>query len=264
MKIVYEYCAKKHDRKGRFLPREQFAGLTGFRSVFGFDLAEVDGLRAKGTSKGVTTTAKTFYADEIVIDFDNGEDATALQAVCAEWPYAVTCYASGGKGLHLHIPCDPFSDPQLPAMMAAWVARHLPEDWKADQHLYQPAQIFRLIGTVHELTRKKKVLLWEQRGGRADLSNETPLPKLIKRVYKEPDYASDPLQHIGMGLMQWNASAPEGSRTQTLWSLAKRFRTCGLSQDATLELMMLVNESWGLKAKDLATVMRVLEEAFNA
>lgn len=151
----YEWAKTKLNRVCNLLTKEELADKTGYRSVYGFDDVACSYFLEIGRVKD--SRGFNVFADEILIDFDDAlEDAEKFYHILLEMGISFDVYDSGGRSIHYHIPHQEIWSPNLPRSHKTWVQQF---NLKADLSIYQHGRIFRLPGTIHEKTYRKKALL---------------------------------------------------------------------------------------------------------
>lgn len=268
MKLFYEWCSLPI-HSGLFCP----ARVTmphGFRSVFLFDETAVEEIQAQGNSKGMQRF--TTYSDCIFMDLDGPDPddimkfETHLQALGVNF----TVWVSGGKGIHYHIPLsEMYTHHYLPQAVGQWVRDRCGEVGgiaSVDFSLYRSNSLFRLPGTVHQKTRKKKKLLRSSVGSPVVLDIE----QLVLKADRERPIREYSLPYLGgeqealMALLTFFSNIPVvGTRYQTLWRVAKGLAQGGFSKEFATEALEKMNESWGEHAKEYEEVERALGEAYS-
>ena len=240
------------------VPLASIEGKTGFRTIYSFaeDAAEV--IKAQGASRGMARFP--VYADKVVWDFDQGESGVKDAIAWAkelDLPYAL--FSSGSKGFHFEVPHTPIFDVNVPYTHKCLVEKvGIP----TDPSLYHAARLFRLEGTIHEKTGKPKVLVERHDGGSIlELSIKTPEPTRfsISQIDDE-DVSKFLFQEISNRI---GNSPGCGRRHVWAWGMARDAYRTGLSYEATLELLKMVNSTWGTDAKDDAYIENACSQGWE-
>lgn len=151
------------------LPKE------GFISLYSVDKPTAMAINQAGTCKGYKGIV---FSERLWIDVDSYEAADAVEERLREAGYDYVAYDTGGRGAHFGIlrlsadssgilgpglegmfPCSHL----LPLQDKQYVQEHFPE---ADSTIYTHLHPFRLPGTPHHRTGKRKTLVSEG-GGRS-------------------------------------------------------------------------------------------------
>ena len=251
-----EHASKPQQRAANFFPRDQVLTQTGFRSVYCFSEADALIMRKQGRSRGMRRFA--VFTDELLLDFDNGYDDECKRAV--QWAQEHECsyalFESGKKGMHLEIKCVPEYSLHVPHSQALFVEKVLKV--ASDASLYRHNSLYRLPGTLHQDTGNPKRLV-DSRAGERLLKY-----KIVEGVV-QPDFGPTEQGDLARGglerVLRWHGRPPKtGQRYQTLWSVAKLLKDAGFSSNLIIELVTLVNTSWGDRAKEEDELRRVIRE----
>lgn len=122
----------------------------GFTSLYAVDRETAKALFSEGTTrhfKGVV------WSERLWLDFDSYEAADGAESKLREMGYDFIAFDTGGRGAHFGVlrACRPSH--LLPYKDKAWVKEHFPE---ADTSIYTHLHPFRLPGTVHAKTGRRK------------------------------------------------------------------------------------------------------------
>ncbi len=262
MKLYREWCLKPEFRKGTMLPESRFktillSGDPGYSSVYAFEEDAALALIDQKSSAGMARF--TAHTDSLVIDLDNGDDqlAKALEKIAA-LGLAHEVWSSGSKGYHIYIPHTQHeSGHDVPHSQRLWVEAL---DVGADLSLYQHGRILSLPGRVHPKTGRRKALVSNTPGQALALVHVTPPPSMFNFE------ARGGLSEFEAGLwkcLQSLGTPPDpGMRHTRIWSTAQHFADCGLTYEATLTLLLKVNEQWP-SPKDPSEVELAVTQAFR-
>lgn len=255
--LYREWAPKLEARKGLMLPLSAFPEILkkhdpGYASVYMFTKEAADEIKAARSSRDFKQYE--VIADEIIIDLDGGEPQLGrcripLQGIGYE------VWASGGKGFHVRIPTGRLVGNDVPDAHRQWVDS-LGVD--ADLSLYRASSVVSLPGRVHPKTRIKKTFVEWVDGAMPHI----PDPVIVER----PAFPSADIPELASLLSRLaNLTALEpspGNRHTAVWSAAMSLRDAGLSEDATIELLTMVNSAW-LNPKPDDEVRRAAEQAFR-
>jgi hypothetical protein len=236
MEPRYEHCLTKTNRVARLLTRAELQGKVGYRSVYGFSevsCAYFRDINAVKNSRGMVV-----YCDELLVDIDDDEPAAAgLYTTLCELGVAFSTWDSGGRSIHFHIPHEPVWSSDLPYSQKMFL-RGLGA--RVDESIYQCGRIFRLPGTVHEKTSKKKVLLEEKVGSTLVIPIiPTPQQNLTRLGVAD----GEGLGEFAILLNRLVTNPPgNGERNRKLYSSACSLYSCGFSSDFVNEFLLKVND----------------------
>lgn len=244
-----EWCEKWNRRNGTFLSQDQVTSRIGFRSVYAFEL---DPKSSKGLNQ------YPVYSDVLFVDFDDGLESPGyhkLLALLLNNGLAFQSYASGSKGVHVHVAIDPMFGSEVPYSQKVFMEAL---DVGCDLSIYRHSSLIRLPGTIHDKTGKAKEQINE---GGFDLLQ---IPSKTLPVFANVEVADANLFYVAAtrlaGLL--HNEPPTGNRSLTLWSLAKNLANSGISFETTLELAYTVNNSWK-HPKSESEVLRSVKQAYG-
>lgn len=130
----------------------------GFSSLYSVTEETARSIKAAGTTarfRGVV------WGERLWIDFDSYEAGRRAESKLKELGYDFVVYDSGGRGLHIGVLRDAAPSHVLPYQDKEWVRSTFVE---ADLSIYTHLHLFRLPGTVHGRTGRRKELLSKQAG----------------------------------------------------------------------------------------------------
>lgn len=140
---------------------------TGFASLYGVDARTAKAIKEEGTTsqfKGVV------WGERLWIDIDNKPASEAKERAIVEaiekigaMGYDFDVYDSGSGGAHVGILRSTEPSHRLPAKDKFWATTHFPA---CDPTIYTHLHLFRLPGTVHEVSGEPKRLIASKRGKR--------------------------------------------------------------------------------------------------
>lgn len=239
MKYLYEYRSTSV-RKGApiLLPKEEFQGLSGFISMFGFTEDAAKYIQDTGATRGI---GKLFelYADTLKLDFDDAPDAEKRAlGWLKENGINHKLYRTGNRGHHIHIDIEPMEMRGLAAFFSSVVASLFPG---ADINIYKPTGIIRLPGTYHAKTGGKMELVEEYKGSVMNLlSYRRKIPVPIARNHETVDK-----EQLDYWLTRdLNRSVGKGDRNTHIFSLASTAQKLNLDYNLAVELISNWNQAY--------------------
>lgn len=240
-KVFYEHCIIKWARKGNLIPVEELVGKVGYRSVYGFDEGTSLIVRARKHSRDFHQFP--LYAEWLLVDFDDQpEEAMKLKNFLVENDIQYGLYDSGNRSYHFHIPHEPKFSKDLPYSHLKLLERMGLNMSKVDTSIYRPNSIFRLTGTRHTKTGKKKVLLEENTTG---VLLDFDLVETPPKHFGDTGEGEKDLFYLANSILQFEVDPPlEGNRYPTLFALGCACKDSGLSESATFEILSKFNESF--------------------
>jgi len=245
--IWLEWCDKVFQRDGTFLLDTEVLVKTGFRSVYGFKEKPIS---SKGLNK------YPVYSDTLFMDFDDGLGKGFKSAVqfMKDNLIKFEAFSSGSKGGHLHVAILPMFGEGVPFSQREFVKGL---ECSADISLYRHSSLIRLPGTVHDKTGNAKTKLDGGDGCMLEIEYMNP-PKFSNVVVSD-----DNLLHMAFNRLTSliNHEPASGTRTLTIWSVAKNLSDAGFNFDTTLDIVQRVNETWKQPKED-SEVLRAVREAF--
>jgi hypothetical protein len=125
----------------------------GFVSLYAVTKESAERIRDAGTCKGFRGIV---HSSHLWLDIDSYEKADRVEERLKEMGFEYISYDTGGRGAHFGVVRDNSPSHLLPSMDRAWVQQHFPE---ADSSIYTHLHPFRLPGTPHHRTGKRKQLV---------------------------------------------------------------------------------------------------------
>ena len=280
--ILWEYRSRKarqKDADGNMAPtyidaKLLWSGtLTGYQSMYGVTKAQAAANIHTGSTRGMDCPV---WCDVVFVDFDDRpEDAVKLEKYLINRQVAHAVCDSGNRSVHFHIPIEPLFGEDVPYSIARWLEQHAPGH---DPSFPQSRNgMFRLLGTTHEKTGRKKKMLRTFVGRLLDVPYvERGLPQFrLKADIRDriPD-AADALLHVMSVIMN---EPLQGNRQQTgLWSPLDGILNCQVTNSQTGQktalkhavndpiafaegLLVMINGSWN-NPKPYADLQRVLAD----
>ncbi len=241
-----------------FVLREQLphSGYLGFRSVYSYPNYVRDHIEQQKSTAGLEWAE--VYSDCLFMDFDNQPDAAReMVQFLVDEDYQHEAWDSGGRSVHLHIPIVPIVGQQVPWSQRVWVQRHAP---KADVSFYTHAGQYRLAGTRHEQTGRRKTLTHEMPG------RVLQLP-MVERPGTDFTYrSSGGMGHLAESTFfaQLLRHKGEGERRVFAWHLAKLGKAAGLSIDDVMSKVLWWNDRHCRPSLTTLAVRDKVWEAFNS
>jgi len=138
--------------------RSNLTGLTGYASLYSVTEETTKAVKREGTVAGY---AGPVWSERLWLDVDSYDEADRVELKLKELGYDYIAYDSGGKGAHFGILRIHPPSHLLPKKDRLWAREHFPQ---ADSSVYTPLQLFRLPGTVHEKTGRKKEVVAKRPG----------------------------------------------------------------------------------------------------
>lgn len=142
----------------RFINDVGSGAVSGFQSLYAVDATTTTALIRENTAKFFKGVV---WSERLWVDVDSYEGAEEVEKTLKKMNLDFVAYDSGGKGAHFGILRDHPPSHLLPMKDKVWVKSHLPP---TDTSIYTHMHLFRIAGTVHELTGRRKELVIERRG----------------------------------------------------------------------------------------------------
>lgn len=225
------------------------ARCSGFRSVYAYSQDLKDEILARGTTAEMGLVP--VYSDVLLLDFDSGDTGDFGEWLIDEG-VAFESYISGGRSIHLHVHIVPMFGERVPYSQKGWVIAHAP---LADVSFYHAAGQYRLPGTVHEKTGKRKQLTLTHPGRRLEIPT-LELPRLMASGVggqRETSGAFLP------GLMRRKGP---GERTVYTWHLAKVARREGVEFDVACTQILWWNRTYSSPPQPEDHVLAKIKEVY--
>lgn len=159
-----------HGTPPKLVPMSEAFNHTGYMSVYAYS-EEVkrwiednysEKWKCMGSVVGLVASQQPVYTDRLLVDFDVNpeEDAKKLTADLREIGVQYSVWSSGGRSFHVHIHCVGKEDWRVPNSQLAWIRGWADSRGATiDPTVYHGVSLFRLPGTVHSKTGKKKELI---------------------------------------------------------------------------------------------------------
>lgn len=167
-----------------FIHRDASPPNGGFQSLYAVTEDTAEALKQAGTTKGFKGVV---WSERLWLDFDQQDSARRAERCLREMGYDYLVYDTGNRGLHFGILRNAEPSHLLPLMDKAWVKRHFPD---ADLSIYTHLHPFRLPGTEHHETGRRKGLVYHSPGSALTL----------------PKFEEEELQLGSIGNGQYNRS----------------------------------------------------------
>ena len=236
-------------------------GRQGFESVYRFSANAAQVMQVRGSVAGCSNFP--VYTDRVIIDLDDGiTSAKKLKQILKEKDLAFLIYNSGNKGYHFVIPCKPIFDLDVPYTQKVWVESL---NVNADLSLYRHNSMVRLPGTINEKTGKRKKLVYVNKGKKLIFNKLLENPERYNTWKGSENVISNSfIQNVFIkGLRLIREKPSPGRRHTELWSLANDFANSGLDLETAYNVILKINDSWGLDAKDESEVFRAVKEGYK-
>ncbi len=231
----------------------------GFRSVYMFDEQQKEYIESQGDMTKLDSLS--VYSDTLFIDIDSTkEDCDKCRAELEHRGLNYEIWESGSKGFHFHIPLiKTYQHIDLPAIHRQFVKQLSAGRFAIDESIYRHAGLFRLPGTRHKKTGKRKILM-EKVDDKSNLELDTTIVVQKKTVITTS--APSPVVALNDCLFRMCNPPQNGNRYMSLWGLAKSLQAAAFSREFAEELLIEVNFSWP-EPKDLCEIHRALGEAYD-
>lgn len=233
-KILYEL--RSHQRrhgKIKLVSREVAESMPGFISVCGYPEVTADLIRSQGGTFGLANMP--LYVDRVILDFDDADESYAASlSYCLTQGWACTAYNTGGRGYHIHIPVEPYSERGAHLRMLNWVKAHFSG---YDPSLYKSSSVTRIPGTFHASTRGRMEVVTSTQGPNLPDIRDARLPMPVTVHNDDEDKCEDRATVFSLML---DRHVSRGGRRNYAFKLV----ACGLDAGVnTLDLQRLV-EGW--------------------
>lgn len=140
-----------------FIVRTALPG-SGYTSLYSVTKDTAEAIKQAGTT---TSFKGVVWSERLWIDVDSYEEADRVEEGLRELNVDFIAYDSGGRGAHFGILRITEPSHLLPQQDKAWVEKWFPE---ADRSIYTHLHPFRLPGTIHEKTGRRKAVVCDVRG----------------------------------------------------------------------------------------------------
>jgi len=156
----YLYSSGPHYGVGDpvFLHVSELEGKQGFSSLYAVTESTAKAISEAGTTKGFKGVV---WSPFLWLDIDGYDKCEAVEQRLKEMGYGYVSYDTGGRGGHFSITHGNIPSHALPSQHKQWVQEHFPE---SDTSIYTHLHPFRLVGTEHEKTGRKKLQLGAENG----------------------------------------------------------------------------------------------------
>lgn len=154
---VIHSSALSYGHVPNFVRRDKIAD-GGFSSLYAVEEDTARYITQAGTTAGFKGCV---WSERLWVDFDSYESGRRAESKLKELGYDFVVYDSGGRGVHVGILRDCRPSHTLPFQDKDWVRENLAD---ADLSIYSHLHLFRLPGTVHATTGRKKELLSKHPG----------------------------------------------------------------------------------------------------
>lgn len=199
---------------------------TGFRSVYAIDAQTTKQITQAKSFRGLQPAV---YSNCLFVDFDGDEGVTEFAERLTSEGIGYTCWSTGRRGAHFHVPCVPMFGVHVPHSQLLWVEARATGPW--DRTIYRPFSLIRLPGTWHEKNpgHRKEIMAWGE-GTLANIPMVVPVPIEIRspeRGQNESDF--------------WAATLvpkSEPGRTARVFYLGALARECGVDYDKARDAIL--------------------------
>lgn len=212
--------------------------MRGFRSMYLFPKDAVDFMTKNESVGGIARYP--VYSDTLFVDFDSGDGSSeTFESILSTQNYAYTLYNSGKKGVHFHVPIVPMFHPDVPHSQKMWMSSLGLNS--VDLSIYRHTGLFRLPGTIHKDTGRKKELVRQEQGNKLSI----PIVSRIVSDISVETYGGSDLARVLQKVLRSIVDDPgPGNRHIRLVAIAKEFLEIGMSVECTEEFIRAVNQEW--------------------
>lgn len=212
---------------------------AGYVSHYAFSQEDAALIKERGHSRGFDEFA--VWANCLIIDIDTGREADLRQALSKLQGIRLDVYSSGSKGFHIQVWHRWMQSEHLPHSHLMWVeAQGLGIPY--DRTMFQHGRIVSLPGRIHPKTKRRKTLLFRQRGRLIDVPIIAP-PQPTFNFEGQGDL--DKLQSALLRVANVASIDPApGDRHRHLWGTAEDLARAGISYETALELLLNINDRW--------------------
>jgi hypothetical protein len=223
-------------------------GYQGFRSVYAYP-SDIKSL-IEGTGNMTGLGSLPVYSDMLFLDFDNIDPADTVMHLYDEG-IGFTIWTSGNRSVHLHVAIEPMLGPHVPYSQRVWVEQHAPG---ADLSFYHHSGQFRLNGTPHEKTGKRKALISDRPG---DLLTIPVVERPALKAKCEGAGGTSFMAHL-------LRRKTEGGRRVYVWHLAKQALADGIPLAVALERILWWNDKHAIPSLDRHQVEDKVYEVYRS
>jgi hypothetical protein len=163
----------------KFVHANDLHSLEGFISLYAVTKDTAEAITEAGTAAGFKGIV---HSERLWLDCDAYEKADAVEERLKERGYDYVAYDTGGRGAHFGINRANGPSHLLPLQDKQWVQENFPE---CDSSIYTHLHPFRLPGTSHQRTGKRKCLILQQQG------SYLQLPRSTKQILREENGCFD-------------------------------------------------------------------------
>lgn len=242
-----------------FVTNDVLPSKEGFYSLYSITSAEVQGIISVGTTKGFKGSV---WSERLWIDVDSYEHAEQVEQHLKRMNYDYVSYDSGGRGAHFGILRTAPPSHVLPSQDRKWVEGNFPKGW-CDTSIYTHLHLFRLPGTKHKGTGRRKELVSSQSGTSIILPPyEKPLNNT--NVVNNPSNASNSVCSIFNNFLVMSLTVPaaSGARHASLVRLAFALRDSFVSVETAQWWLHETNKMYK-EPKDVQEVDKIIRDIFS-
>jgi hypothetical protein len=197
----------------------------GFASVYAVDEATAKAINSAGTTRKY---AGVVWNQVLWLDIDSYTGAETVERRLREMELEYVAFDSGGRGAHFAITRHCSASHRLPEQDKKWVKNHFPE---ADTSIYTHLHPFRLSGSIHERTGRRKEVVSRGEGKALVLPKET---EKVNETTVDRDFSSSLVEgsiFSNRRIMSFTKAYTEGDRHRGLNRLAYILKDCGYSKE---------------------------------
>jgi hypothetical protein len=227
----------------------------GFASLYSVTKETAEAIVEAGTAAGFKGVVWSKY---LWLDVDSYEKADRVEERLNERNLDWISYCTGGRGAHFCIRRDNLPSHLLPNIDRIYVKEHFPE---SDSSIYTHLHPFRLNGTIHQKTGRRKRLV-EEHPGRALIL--PPFNSKSKFGSEATDFRPQEGKSIfdEFLIMRNSTEAKEGERHAQLVRLSYALRDAGYSASIATWWLGEVNKRFNppKSAVELEKIVRSIYE----
>jgi hypothetical protein len=235
----------------RFVELDEIGdGYRGFRSVYAYPddvMQRITEQRGTAELGGVVV-----YSDVLFFDFDDTDPSDVLLYLYDEG-IAHEVYVSGNRSVHIHVRIEPMTGPDVPYSQKMWVLAHTTQ---ADCTFYHAAGQFRLTGTIHEKTGKKKELIRSMDGADLVIPYQSPPPV----AYTTPGKLIDASPQFMTHLLR---TKTEPGRRVYAWHLAMQAHQEGYAFEDALDKVLWWNRHYSVPPLPTDAVLEKVQSVYK-
>lgn len=237
-----------------FLLGSELAKTHGFTSLYAVTESTAKAIHAEGTTRGFKGAVWSPY---IWLDFDSTEHAERAGSRLEEMGIGFNAYTTGNRGLHFRLDRSTTNSPShlLPARDKQYIRDNFTG---ADLSIYTHLHPFRMEGTKHEKTGRRKERIYFRAGNKVDVP---PLKEEAITTYPHQGQSRTSV-FDSFKLMANTVPVTNGSRQYFLIRQLYALKECGASSEFALEWI----QNWNMlleEPKDDAELEKALRSIYR-